>query len=181
MSDGRAIVVDVRSARGFGRHAPLVRRVARAALRELGEAPCEISLALVDDDEMRALNGTWRGRDRTTDVLSFAQLEGEPAPDIAGRLLGDVVVSVPTAVRQAAARGRPAGDEIAELLVHGILHLLGWDHERSPADARRMFRRQREILASVAAAVAPPPAGRRSAGRRPARGAASLKPRAPAR
>ena len=148
------VVVDGRAPPGLGRWLAPARSDARAALRVLGCAPCELSLALVDDAEMRALNRDWRGKDRTTDVLAFAQGEGEGASP-AG-LLGDVVVSVPTARRQAETRGCDARQEIRTLLVHGILHLLGHDHERSPADARRMFRLQREVLEACGA----PPAAR---------------------
>jgi rRNA maturation RNase YbeY len=134
----------VSAARGFGRHGGLVRRVARASLRHLGEVPTTLSVALVDEATMQDLNRRWRGKDRPTDVLAFAQREGEAQHD--SSLLGDVVISVPTAQSQAAARGRPLDTEITELLVHGILHLLGYDHERSPAEARRMRARTREIL-----------------------------------
>ena len=92
---------------------------------------------LVSDREMRALNRRWRGHDRSTDVLSFPQDEGR------GALLGDVVISVDTARRQAVAQGTTLGREAERLLIHGLLHLLGYDHERSPAEARRMQRRER--------------------------------------
>jgi len=70
-------------------------------------------------------------------------LEQGPA---APRLLGDVVISLDTAVRQAAERGVPVADEVRTLLIHGLLHLLGYDHERSSAEARRMFRKQRQLV-----------------------------------
>jgi probable rRNA maturation factor len=172
-------VVDVRAVRGAGRYAALVRRAAREALARLGAAPCELSISLVDDDEMRQLNHRWRGKDRTTDVLAFAQLEGEPAPAAAlaeaaepgqaERLLGDVVLSLPVAVRQAARRGHPLEDELRTLVVHGVLHLLGWDHERSPAEARRMFAKQREIVRALAPVAAPALATVRRPSRRPSR------------
>jgi len=145
------VTVNVSAARGMAKHAPLLRRLARASLRHLGEDGSELSIALIGDDEMRRLNRDWRGKDRTTDVLAFAQREGEGAPAAAGApgLLGDVVLSLPTAERQAAERAHGVERELAELLVHGILHLLGFDHERSPAEARRMFGKQREVLAAV--------------------------------
>jgi probable rRNA maturation factor len=118
---------------------------ARRALRLLGEAPCELSIALVGDGEIHALNRTYRGKDRPTDVLAFAQREGGSV--LASELLGDVVISFDSAARQARRRGVCIADELRHLLVHGILHLLGYDHERSPAEARRMFRRAREVLA----------------------------------
>ncbi len=143
--------VDVTTARGFGRHSADVERWARDSLRFLEESGSELSVALIDDAAMEGLNSTWRGKDRTTDVLAFAQREGEEMG--APGLLGDVVISVPTAQRQAAERGHSLDRELRELLVHGILHLLGYDHERSPAEARRMFERQREVLAALEDAV----------------------------
>jgi len=120
-------------------------RSARRLLRGLGLRHAELSIALVSDAEMRRLNRRWRGTDRPTDVLSFPQREGEGGtPD---GLLGDVVISVDSARRQADARGATLGREGERLLVHGLLHLLGYDHERSAAEARRMQRRERTLLA----------------------------------
>jgi probable rRNA maturation factor len=139
--------VDVTAAPGSERHSALVRRAAGESLRVLDEAASELSIALVDDEAMQELNATYRGKDRPTDVLAFAQREGDDLGD--SDLLGDVVISVPTAERQAAERGHSLEHELRELLVHGILHLLGYDHERSPAEERRMFRRQAEVLAAI--------------------------------
>lgn len=105
----------------------------------------ELSIALIGDDEMRVLNRDYRGKDKPTDVLAFPMDD----PTAAGAQLGDVVISLDTAVRQAAERGIPPAAEVRTLLVHGFLHLLGYDHERSPAEARRMFRRQRALIASL--------------------------------
>lgn len=124
-----------------------VRRDATALLRLLG-VDDELSVVLVGDPEMRALNRTYRGADRPTDVLAFALREGEDDA-LRADLLGDVVISLDTAARQAAARGVPPAEEVRVLLTHGLLHLLGYDHERSPAEARRMFRRQRQLLARL--------------------------------
>jgi len=131
-----------------GRRAPtLARRVGRNARRlltALRRRDAELSILLVSDAEMRRLNRTWRDRDRTTDVLAFAQGEGEGGvPD---GLLGDVVISVDTARRQAAERGLTLAAEADRLLVHGLLHLLGYDHEVSEREARRMQRRERALL-----------------------------------
>lgn len=130
-----------------GRRVPeLATRVARSArrlLRALRLDDAELSVMLCSDAVIHALNRDWRGRDRPTDVLSFAQGEGEGARP-AG-LLGDVVISVDTARRQAAERGATLGRETDRLLVHGLLHLLGYDHEGSPAEARRMQRRERAL------------------------------------
>jgi probable rRNA maturation factor len=124
-----------------------VRRDAQRMLALLG-IDAELSIALVGDAEMHALNRDWRGKDRPTDVLAFALREGEDAA-VHPEMLGDVVISLDTAARQAAARGAPAADEVRVLLAHGILHLLGYDHERSPAEARRMFAKQRALLKRI--------------------------------
>ncbi|MCW5889917.1 MAG: rRNA maturation RNase YbeY [bacterium] len=120
-----------------------VSRNARRLLRALALPDAELSIVLCSDAVIHGLNRDWRGRDRPTDVLSFAQGEGEGARP-AG-LLGDVVISVDTARRQAAERGATLGRETDRLLVHGLLHLLGYDHEGSPAEARRMQRRERAL------------------------------------
>ena len=120
-----------------------VARSARRLLRALRLADAELSVVLVSDREMRTLNRRWRGRDRPTDVLSFAQREGPGgAPD---GVLGDVVISVDSARRQAAAQRTTLAREADRLLIHGLLHLLGYDHERSAAEARRMRRRERML------------------------------------
>lgn len=134
-------------ARGRGpRAGALAARLARQArrlLRALRLDDAELSLLVVSDRTIRQLNRRWRDRDRATDVLSFSQHEGPgAAPE---GLLGDVVISVDTAMRQAAARGESLGRESDRLLIHGLLHLLGYDHERSPAEARRMQRRERAL------------------------------------
>jgi probable rRNA maturation factor len=130
-----------------GRRAPALAgrlaRTARRLLRALRLPDAELSLVLVSDRQMRALNRRWRARDRPTDVLSFAQQEGRGGAP-AG-VLGDVVISVDTARRQAAERGSTVGREADRLLIHGLLHLLGYDHERSDAEARRMRRRERAL------------------------------------
>jgi len=126
-----------------GRRAPaLAARLARTGrrlLRGLHLGDAELSLLLVSDGEMRALNRRWLGRDRPTDVLSF------PQDDRDHGILGDVVISVDTARRQAAEQGTTVGRETDRLLIHGLLHLLGYDHERSAAEARRMQRRERTL------------------------------------
>jgi probable rRNA maturation factor len=130
-----------------GRRAPaLAARLARRGRRLLDALrmrDAELSLLLVSDAVMRRLNREWRGKDHPTDVLSFAQAEGTGgAPS---GLLGDVVISVDTARRQAAARAASLGSELDRLLIHGVLHLLGYDHDRSPTEARRMQRRERAL------------------------------------
>jgi len=125
----------------------LLRARARRILREIERADHELSIALVDDAGMRSLNAAWRGRDRPTDVLAFSLEEGPHRERSAG-LLGDVVIGVETAERQARRRRRGLDDEVLRLLVHGALHLVGHDHVRA-GEARRMRAEERRILRSL--------------------------------
>ncbi len=106
----------------------LLRRATQETLKAEGIPPrgVEVSILLVDDDAIRALNARYRGMDTATDVLSFSQETAVSHPG-GVRLLGDIVVSVDTAARQAAAGGRSLDDEAAQLVIHGVLHLLGYD------------------------------------------------------
>jgi len=130
-----------RSAAGRVEVAAKVRgaRHAAAVLRSAGRAWVrqQLSIALVSDREIRALNRRWRGKDRPTDVLSFPL--DEPGAQ------GDVVISLDTARRQAREGGWSLAAELRRLLAHGILHCKGYDHER-PADARRMAAAERRLL-----------------------------------
>lgn len=140
----RNISIEVTSRRRRrGVRSASVRADAARLLRELNVA-AELSVMLVDDAEMQALNATYRNKNRPTDVLAFSMREGEAAPR--SDLLGDVVISVDTAARQATERAVSVATEIRTLLTHGILHLLGYDHERSAADAHRMFAVQRRLI-----------------------------------
>lgn len=141
---------------------PRLERSARAILSDVGETSAELGILFVGDQRMRGLNCRYRGKDRTTDVLAFAmreactpyalrQAQGRPVP-LTPDILGDVVISVPTAWRQAVEAGRSLDEELACLLIHGILHLCGYDHELSEKEARRMHRRERMILRSIAQA-----------------------------
>jgi probable rRNA maturation factor len=121
-------------------------RLARAILSDVGEASAELGILFVGDQRMRGLNRRYRGKDRTTDVLAFAM---RGVPHTSSHLLGDVVIAVPTAARQAKQGHRSLDEELTVLLVHGILHLCGYDHERSETEARRMHRRERMILRSI--------------------------------
>jgi probable rRNA maturation factor len=126
------VTVHVRSEHPRGRAA--VRRLrqrARRFLAELGRGHSELSVLVVGDAAIRRLNAEWRGKDRTTDVLSFPASREGP-------LLGDVVISLDTAVRAAREENRALGAELDRYLAHGLLHLLGHDHEASAAAARRM-------------------------------------------
>jgi probable rRNA maturation factor len=105
----------------------------------------EVSVLLTDDEAISGLNRDYRGVDASTDVLAFSQLEGEEFGADGESVLGDVVISVETATRQAQEHGHGLDDEMDLLLVHGLLHLLGYDHEK-PEEEKRMFARQDELL-----------------------------------
>ena len=127
-------------------------RAANAILSAAGIPHAELSLVLVSDQRMRRLNARYRQKDRPTDVLAFPLHNGAPRGrgemlirERAG-LLGDVVISLPTARRQAQELGHSLYAEVVRLLVHGFVHLLGYDHERGPREAARMDRCERLIL-----------------------------------
>jgi len=133
-------------------------QLARAILSAAGAASGELGILLVGDRRMRGLNRRYRGKDCTTDVLAFSmrnawsphalrQAQGRPSRLTPGPL-GDVVIAVPTATRQAKQDQRSLDEELTVLLVHGILHLCGYDHERNEREARRMHRREQKILRS---------------------------------
>lgn len=124
----------------------LIRSAVRATLRyEQFGRDCEVSITLVDDEAIRALNAEHRGIDRPTDVLSFPMFD-EDFDDGEYAVLGDVVISLERAYRQAAEYGHSPEREIAFLVVHSILHLLGYDHEAGKAEESEMFQKQEEIL-----------------------------------
>lgn len=133
-------------AAGIDEHA-LERLAARVLEAESVAQPAELSLLLADDSVVRELNRTYRGTDAATDVLSFAQGEGErfARPEGQAAHLGDVVISLDTARQQAREFGLGAQDEVAHLLVHGILHLLGYDHAE-PEEHAAMFGLQKQLL-----------------------------------
>jgi len=122
---------------------------AEQVLRELERSGAELSIALVDDATIAELNQTYRSKSGPTDVLSFSQLEGEHV-ELAGNLLGDVVISLETTARQARAAHRSFDSEVAKLLIHGILHLVGYDHERDD-EARIMQRLERRLRGAIGA------------------------------
>jgi probable rRNA maturation factor len=100
---------------------------------------------------MRALNRQHRGVDRTTDVLSFPQFDGFPFPPSSGSelMLGDIVINLHKAERQAREYGVPFYDELKRLLIHGLLHLLGNDHEQGKEEDRKMQKRARELFKRI--------------------------------
>jgi rRNA maturation RNase YbeY len=108
-----------------------------------------LSVLFAGDHVVRTLNRQYRGKDRTTDVLSFALREG-PFANLQPEFLGDIIISVPVAAKQAREAGHSLAREIELLLVHGLLHLLGYDHERGPAEARKMRRKERLLMKETA-------------------------------
>jgi probable rRNA maturation factor len=116
-------------------------------LREVGRSSSELSIAILPDDEIAALNSEHRGKRSATDVLAFSLLEGAHS-DHRGKLLGDVAIGIETAARQARAARRGLDEEVARLLIHGILHLLGWNHEQ-PAEAKPMRAEERRLWRAI--------------------------------
>ncbi len=128
----------------------VLRRVALSLLTRLGQADADIGIGFIGDTRMRRLNREYRKQDRTTDVLAFAYQE---APTGVMSPLGDVVISMPAVRRQARALRCSLDEEVLRLLIHGVLHLVGYDHERGRRHARIMQRKEAELLA----AFIPPP------------------------
>jgi probable rRNA maturation factor len=124
-----------------------VERLVAGVLDDLEVAgPCALSVSLVGDDEIRQLNREHRSLDEVTDVLSFPVDGLDPLPAGMERELGDVVISLPQARRQAAAADVPELEELTELVVHGVLHLAGFDHE---VDGGEMFERQDRLVEAL--------------------------------
>jgi probable rRNA maturation factor len=122
MRPGAALEVDVRAAVSGAPSPVRVRRLISKAARATRSRPRQVSVYFCGDRRIRSLNRRYRRRDRPTDVLAFPT-------DGAGALLGDIVISVPYATRQAQRRGERTAAELDRLLLHGYLHLLGFDHE----------------------------------------------------
>lgn len=127
-----------------------IRSWIRDVIEQLGvRLPVEVSVRIVDAEEGRALNSAYRGKDKATNVLSFPAGDGAGAvlpPDVA-RSLGDIVICAPVVDREAEEQGKNVADHWAHLLVHGALHLLGYDHEKDE-DAREMETLETRILAA---------------------------------
>ncbi|MFA4937900.1 rRNA maturation RNase YbeY [Brevundimonas sp.] len=119
--------------------------VERAALAALGKVEGDIVVLLTDDESVRELNARFRDKDRPTNVLSF------PAPENAAPHLGDIVLAYGVCATEAEAQGKTLADHLSHLVVHGVLHLLGRDHE-DDAEAEEMEAEEREILAQIGVA-----------------------------
>ena len=107
----------------------------------------DLSIVLCDDPTIHALNRDYRDKDRPTDVLAFAMREG-PYAELAGDMLGDVIISLDTAARQAREKKVPFEREVTMLVAHGLLHLLGFDH-RDRKEERRMSARTDALIAAA--------------------------------
>jgi len=138
------VQVGIAHPRGEAWERPLL-ELGQQYLEKLGLSGQELSISLVGDRAIRRLNRTWRKKDKATDVLSFPA-EGGPKGMPGPSPLGDVVISLDTAQRRAKEDARPLAAELARYLAHGVLHLLGHDHERSAAEARRMFALEEKLL-----------------------------------
>jgi len=133
---------------GKGKKIPVraLKAAAQRILEILDRDGAELSIALVGNEEIQELNAQYRAKDEPTDVLSFPI--DETLPD--GRLLlGDVVISVEKAATQAKERRRDLDQELQSLLIHGILHNLGYDHERSPEDEKVMKAMERKVARAL--------------------------------
>jgi len=120
--------------------------VAETTLNALGFPDSELAVTIVGDGRIRALNRQYLGKDRPTNVISFALNEGE-CSGLNPEVLGDVVISAATAAREAAEGDVSFFERLSFLLLHGILHLAGYDHERSgPEEAKRMEEKERELF-----------------------------------
>ena len=132
----------VRRAAGRKISSRRLKQVALALLQLAKREEAELSLALIDNAEMQKLNARYRHKSYATDVLSFAAEKNMPADT---PLLGDVIISVDKAAAQAKEHQQSLDHEIVTLLIHGVVHLLGYDHERSAKDARIMTRLEKKL------------------------------------
>jgi probable rRNA maturation factor len=120
------------------------RRSLKRLLKELDIENHEISVLIVDDEQIRKINRDYLNRDRSTNVISFAMTEGFSG-NIHPEILGDIVISAETALRDALAAGLQFGDEMEFLLIHGLLHLIGYNHENTK-ETRRMKKMEQELF-----------------------------------
>ena len=123
-----------------------IRQTARAILDALDFPDGELSILLVDDQQIETLNIEYLNRKGPTNVIAFCMREGQ-FNDITPNLLGDVVISVETAKKEAHAANISMQKRFNQLLIHGILHLLGYDHEKNQQEAKRMEEKSNELLA----------------------------------
>jgi probable rRNA maturation factor len=120
------------------------RTLAAQALEGIRKGPCDVTIAFVSDRRMRELNKSFRGVDKTTDVLSFPA--GQDCFTDSGTNLGDIAISVERAERQAQENGLTLNQEVSQLILHGLLHLCGYDHETDNGEMNRLELRLRRRL-----------------------------------
>ncbi len=125
-----------------------IQKTAQAILDALASPEAELSLLVVDDEGIAPLNQTYRGRTGPTNVLAFPMQEGAFA-NLNPQLMGDVVISVEACQREADTAGTSFEKRFTELLIHGILHLFGYDHEKSSTEAERMSRKSEALMAHL--------------------------------
>ena len=150
-----AIALSIEDGPHAGLTRPEILRRLRAMIKLLQLDKAEVSFVLTNDERIHQLNKIYRGKDRPTDVLAFAMHEGEFGA-LAGHVLGDVIVSVPTARKQARSQGTPVLEEVTMLLAHGLLHLLGWDHDTDAKDRRMRAETARLCAAAFTPSSRPP-------------------------
>ena len=121
-------------------------------LASLGLPEAELSLLLVDDRQIRELNHRFLGRDKPTNVLAFSMREGEFS-SLHPNLLGDLVISIETAKRQSKQSGLNEMEMLTLLLIHGTLHLLGYEHEGTKKEAREMAAKQKDLFQMIKAGM----------------------------
>lgn len=121
----------------------VVERAARAALADRNVDQGELSITILDDEGMAAMNRQWKGREGPTDVLAFA-LHADDEP-----IVGDVYVGLERAAGQAEEVGEPVERELGRLAIHGTLHVLGWDHPEEDRESSEMWAHQERILAAL--------------------------------
>ncbi len=122
-----------------------LRRWARLAYAAVGDRDAELTIRVVDEDESRMLNERYRGKNQPTNVLSFPF---DDIPQLKMPILGDIVICAPVVAREAKAQGKSAAAQWAHMVVHGVMHLCGYDHDR-PAAAERMERIESAVLAEI--------------------------------
>ncbi len=140
------IQVEIADGISFKNTSALIQAAESALKHAKSQEQLELTIALGSDEELRRLNRNFLGIDEVTDVLSFPADEFNP--DSQSQYLGDVIISFPQAERQAQAAGHPALNELQLLVVHGVLHLLGYDHA-DEEEKRRMWKIQAEILEEI--------------------------------
>ena len=125
-----------------------INRLMTKVLEDLANHDGELSILFTDDQYIAQLNRRYREKDGPTNVLAFP-MSGPESPDVESGMLGDIVVSVDTAMRESKALEESLDDSIARLLIHGLLHLLDYDHERSPEEASRMEKEEKRLFTLI--------------------------------